>query len=99
MFRSKKELVKILRDIVLSEIITVVAVYVNSFFLAVQQCAVEMHQILHRDCSLNNIMIEDCEGGSRGALIDWEFASRIASNNVYPADGTVSSLHLLEMIC
>ncbi|KAG1746249.1 hypothetical protein EDD22DRAFT_958427 [Suillus occidentalis] len=70
MFRSKKELVKILRDIVL-----------------IQQCAVEMHQILHRDCSLNNIMIEDCEGGSRGALIDWEFASRIASNNVYPANG------------
>lgn len=55
-----------------------------------------MHHILHRDCSLNNIMIEDCEGDSRGALIDWEFASRIASDNMYPADGTVSDLHLLE---
>ncbi|KAG2029640.1 hypothetical protein BDR03DRAFT_814721, partial [Suillus americanus] len=50
-------------------------------------CAVEMHHILHRDCSLNNVMIEDSEGGSRGALIDWEFASRIASDNIYPADG------------
>ncbi|KAG1885293.1 uncharacterized protein F5891DRAFT_989795 [Suillus fuscotomentosus] len=71
MFRSKKELLRVLRDIVL-----------------IQQCAVETHQILHRDCSLNNIMIEDCEGGSRGSLIDWEFASRITSDNTYPTGGT-----------
>ncbi|KAG2029636.1 hypothetical protein BDR03DRAFT_814083, partial [Suillus americanus] len=48
--------------------------------------------ILHRDCSLNNIMIEDCEGSSQGALIDWEFASRITSDNTYPTGGTEASL-------
>ncbi|KAG2335797.1 hypothetical protein BDR05DRAFT_953816 [Suillus weaverae] len=30
----------------------------------VQKCAVEEHQVLHRDCSLNNSMIEDTEDGS-----------------------------------
>ncbi|KAG2114206.1 uncharacterized protein F5147DRAFT_650015 [Suillus discolor] len=70
-FRSRKELVKAIRDIVL-----------------VQKCAVEKHNILHRDCSLNNSMIEDTDDGSRGALIDWEFAARITSDNLYPAGGT-----------
>jgi hypothetical protein len=37
-------------------------------------------------------MIEDIEGGSQGALIDWEFAARITSDNMYSAGGTVSAL-------
>ncbi|KAG2040377.1 hypothetical protein BDR03DRAFT_816996, partial [Suillus americanus] len=48
-------------------------------------------QILHRDCSLNNIMIEDCEGSSQGALIDWEFASCITSDNTYPTSRMVGA--------
>ncbi|KAG2746668.1 hypothetical protein P692DRAFT_201806973 [Suillus brevipes Sb2] len=54
----------------------------------IQKRAVEEHQVLHRDCSLNNSMIEDIEGGSRGALIDWEFAARITSDDMYSAGGT-----------
>ncbi|KAG2045940.1 hypothetical protein BDR06DRAFT_977845 [Suillus hirtellus] len=77
MFRSKKELLRVLRNIVLT-----------NPSITVQQCMVETHQILHRDCSLNNIMIEDCEGGSQGLLIDWEFTSRITSDNTYPTGGT-----------
>lgn len=37
-------------------------------------------------------MIEDTEDGSRGALIDWEFAARITSDDMYSAGGTVSAL-------
>lgn len=70
-FRSRKELVKAIRDIVL-----------------IQKCAVEKYKILHRDCSLNNAMIEDIDGGSRGALIDWEFAACITSDDLYTAGGT-----------
>jgi hypothetical protein len=55
---------------------------------------VEEHQVLHRDCSLNNSMIEDTKDGSRGALIDWEFAARITSDNMYSAGGTVSALFI-----
>ncbi|KAG2087258.1 uncharacterized protein F5147DRAFT_658996 [Suillus discolor] len=51
-------------------------------------CTVETHQILHRDCNLNNIMIEDCEGNSWGPLIDWEFTLYITSDNTYPTSGT-----------
>ncbi|KAG1753545.1 uncharacterized protein EDB91DRAFT_1030306, partial [Suillus paluster] len=44
--------------------------------VAIQQ---EAHQwgILHRDCSLHNVMIEDANGNSLGMLIDWEFAVTI----------------------
>ncbi|KAG1879922.1 hypothetical protein F4604DRAFT_1923142 [Suillus subluteus] len=30
--------------------------------------------VVHRDCSLHNTMIEDLKGAIRGCLIDWEFA-------------------------
>jgi hypothetical protein len=42
-------------------------------------------------------MIEDIDGGSRGALIDWEFAARITSDDLYTAGGTVSSMHVCEV--
>lgn len=42
-------------------------------------------------------MIEDIEGGSRGALIDWEFAMRITADNMYPTGGTVSGMHLFDV--
>ncbi|KAG2084645.1 uncharacterized protein F5147DRAFT_782401 [Suillus discolor] len=55
----------------------------------IQQTAVEEHQILHRDCSLNNAMIlDELEGTSEGFLIDWEFAVRIATDHKYPIGGT-----------
>ncbi|KAG1842842.1 hypothetical protein F4604DRAFT_1938561 [Suillus subluteus] len=43
----------------------------------IQQIAVEEHGILHRDCSLNNAMIEDDGNGSHGTLINWEFAGTL----------------------
>ncbi|KAG1890633.1 uncharacterized protein F5891DRAFT_1197910 [Suillus fuscotomentosus] len=71
MFRTLKEFVRALRDIV-----------------KIQQTAVEEHQILHQDCSLNNAMILDDISGSEGFLIDWEFAVRIAADHKYPLGGT-----------
>ncbi|KAG2094410.1 uncharacterized protein F5147DRAFT_585027, partial [Suillus discolor] len=46
--------------------------------------------ILHRDCSLNNSMIEDDGNRSHGTLIDWEFAVFIAQGQKYARGGTVS---------
>lgn len=49
--------------------------------------------ILHRDCSLNNAMIEDLEDGtssSRGLLLDWEFGVEVNEENSYNVGGTVS---------
>ncbi|KAG1859221.1 hypothetical protein F4604DRAFT_1930759 [Suillus subluteus] len=43
----------------------------------IQQIAVEDCGILHRDCSLNNAMIEDDGNGTHGLLIDWEFAGTL----------------------
>ncbi|KAG2095260.1 uncharacterized protein F5147DRAFT_778703 [Suillus discolor] len=71
MFRTLKEFVQALRDIV-----------------KIQQTAVEEHQILHQNCSLNNAMILNDIGGSEGFLIDWEFAVRIAADHKYPLGGT-----------
>ncbi|KAG1728264.1 uncharacterized protein EDB91DRAFT_1253528 [Suillus paluster] len=56
--------------------------------LLVQKTAVEERKILHRDCSLNNVMILDDIDLSKGFLIDWEFAVCIAANNKYPIGGT-----------
>ncbi|KAG1836837.1 hypothetical protein DFJ58DRAFT_734721 [Suillus subalutaceus] len=71
MFRTLKEFVRALRDIVI-----------------IQRTAVEERGILHRDCSLNNAMILDDLDLSKGFLIDWEFAVRIAADNKYPIGGT-----------
>ncbi|KAG1897039.1 uncharacterized protein F5891DRAFT_927486, partial [Suillus fuscotomentosus] len=43
----------------------------------IQQTAVEERGILHRDCSVNNAMIEDDGNGTNGLLIDWEFAGTL----------------------
>ncbi|KAG1887912.1 uncharacterized protein F5891DRAFT_1199481 [Suillus fuscotomentosus] len=54
----------------------------------IQQIAVEERGILHRDCSLNNSMIEDDGHGSHGTLIDWEFTVRILTGQKYAIRGT-----------
>ncbi|KAG2106248.1 uncharacterized protein F5147DRAFT_653992 [Suillus discolor] len=72
MFRTLKEFVKALRDIII-----------------IQCTAVEERKVLHCDCSLNNAMIVDLlGGGSRGFLIDWEFAVRINPDLKYAIGGT-----------
>ncbi|KAG2123990.1 hypothetical protein DEU56DRAFT_712040, partial [Suillus clintonianus] len=38
----------------------------------IQKYAVETRKVIHRDCSLNNAMIEDDGNGSHGTLINWE---------------------------
>ncbi|KAG2133726.1 hypothetical protein DEU56DRAFT_913842 [Suillus clintonianus] len=53
--------------------------------LKVQKFAVEQRHILHRDCSLNNAMIGDDDGGM---LIDWEFAVDIVRGDKYSVGGT-----------
>ncbi|KAG2127095.1 hypothetical protein DEU56DRAFT_700850, partial [Suillus clintonianus] len=57
----------------------------------IQKEAVEQRKVLHRDCSLNNSMIEDDGNGSQGMLIDWEFAVKIAKNETYTVGGTGAS--------
>ncbi|KIO09339.1 hypothetical protein M404DRAFT_21903 [Pisolithus tinctorius Marx 270] len=44
--------------------------------------------VLHRDCSINNTMIEDFANGSRGFLLDWEFAVRVTLQGEYDLGGT-----------
>ncbi|KAG2146609.1 uncharacterized protein EDB93DRAFT_1250892 [Suillus bovinus] len=56
--------------------------------IRIQKTAVEEKGILHRDCSLNNSMIEDDSNGSHGTLIDWEFAMFIAQGQKYARGGT-----------
>ncbi|KAG2125088.1 hypothetical protein DEU56DRAFT_916696 [Suillus clintonianus] len=54
----------------------------------VQQIAVEDCGVLHRDCSLNNSMIEDDGNRTNGLLIDWEFAVHITAGQKYTIGGT-----------
>ncbi|KAG1895577.1 uncharacterized protein F5891DRAFT_1194099 [Suillus fuscotomentosus] len=49
--------------------------------IKIQKQAVEQNRVLHRDCSLNNAMIEDDGDGTHGMLIDWEFAVEIVRGN------------------
>ncbi|KAG1765881.1 hypothetical protein EV702DRAFT_1204407 [Suillus placidus] len=53
-----------------------------------QRQAAESHKVLHRDSSLNNVMIEDDGDGSHGMLIDWEFAVDIVEGEQYVVGGT-----------
>ncbi|KAG2744085.1 hypothetical protein P692DRAFT_20746369 [Suillus brevipes Sb2] len=54
----------------------------------IQKEAVEQRNVLHRDCSLFNAMIEDDGNGTHGMLIDWEFAVKILKNQSYTVGGT-----------
>ncbi|KAG2104745.1 uncharacterized protein F5147DRAFT_530173, partial [Suillus discolor] len=64
--------------------------------IKIQQTAVEDRGILHRDCCLNNAMIEDNGNGTRGLLIDWEFTVHIYADQKYVIGGTVSTNYLLQ---
>ncbi|KAI6154776.1 hypothetical protein BKA82DRAFT_4010539 [Pisolithus tinctorius] len=44
--------------------------------------------VLHRDCSINNTMIEDFANGSCSFLLDWEFAVRVMLQGEYDLGGT-----------
>ncbi|KAG1880183.1 hypothetical protein F4604DRAFT_1922866 [Suillus subluteus] len=72
-FQTKVELVSALWDIV------------KSAYLFI---SVEDRGILHRDCSLNNAMIEDDGDRTHGLLIDWEFTVHIDAGRKYAIGGT-----------
>lgn len=92
MFQTLKELVRVLRDIVISKCLVELYESVELMSLPlVQKSAVEERKILHHDCSLNNAMILDDFDISKGFLIDWEFAVHITADNKYPIGGTVST--------
>ncbi|KAG2119810.1 uncharacterized protein F5147DRAFT_523616, partial [Suillus discolor] len=59
--------------------------------IKIQKIAVEEKGILHRNCSLNNSMIEDDGEGPHGTLIDWEFAVYIDQGQKYARGGTHAS--------
>ncbi|KAG1841110.1 hypothetical protein DFJ58DRAFT_845101 [Suillus subalutaceus] len=54
----------------------------------IQKEAVEQRNVLHRDCSLFNAMIEDD---------DWEFAVKILKNQSYTVGGTITLLLQLHL--
>ncbi|KAG1855067.1 hypothetical protein C8R48DRAFT_776468 [Suillus tomentosus] len=92
MFQTLKELVRALRDIVISKCLVDSelnkSAELMSLLLLVQKTAVEERKILHRNCSLNNVMILDDLDISKGFLIDWEFAVHITADNKYTIGGT-----------
>ena len=61
-------------------------------FSTVQKQAVEQRGVLHRDCSINNTMIEDTPNGPRSFFLDWEFAVQINMQHTYEIGGTVCLL-------
>ena len=93
MFRSKREFVLCVRDI-LKSMSMICNTDTNTYLLlsTVQQEA-EKRGVLHRDCSINNTMIEDT--GSHGCLLDWEFAIQINMQHTYDMGRTVCSLSFL----
>ncbi|KAI6019709.1 hypothetical protein F5J12DRAFT_780815 [Pisolithus orientalis] len=44
--------------------------------------------VLHRDCSINNVMIEDFANGLRSFLLNWEFAVWVTLQGEYDLGGT-----------
>jgi hypothetical protein len=47
--------------------------------------------VLHQDCSLHNVTIEDLDGGgSHGLLLDWEFGVEVNEAKKYSVGSTVS---------
>ena len=91
---SKKELVIAIRGILSSKydtLFSLIAVVNKTYIFIVQKEAVEERHLLHRDCSINNGMIEDGPDGPTGSLIDWEHAVNITKSNEYNVGGTVSS--------
>ncbi|KAI6008144.1 hypothetical protein F5J12DRAFT_892156 [Pisolithus orientalis] len=70
MFKTKKELVSCIQDI-----------------LQIQQQALE-RGVLHRDCSINNMMIKDFTNGLCGFLLDWEFAVQVTLQRQYDLGST-----------
>jgi hypothetical protein len=95
MFRTLKELVRVLRDIVISKCLVELCKSIELMsLLLVQKMAVEERKVLHRDSSLNNVMILDGLGISKGLLIDWEFAVRITADNKYTIIGGIVSTFL-----
>ena len=95
MFKSKREFVSCVRDI-LKSMSMICNTDTNTYLLlsTVQQEA-EKRGVLHRDCSVNNTMIEDTENGSCGCLLDWEFAIQINMQHTYDMGRTVCSLSFL----
>ncbi|KIN93286.1 hypothetical protein M404DRAFT_36223 [Pisolithus tinctorius Marx 270] len=67
--------------------------------LRIQQQALE-RGVLHRDCSINNMMIEDFANGSHGFLLDWEFAVWVTLQGEYDlgSTGTVPFLSV-NILC
>ncbi|KAG2109908.1 uncharacterized protein F5147DRAFT_772756 [Suillus discolor] len=55
--------------------------------IKIQQTVVKDCGILHRDCSLNNAMIEDDSNGTHILLVDWEFAVHIYAGQKYVIGG------------
>ncbi|KAI5990036.1 hypothetical protein F5J12DRAFT_786564 [Pisolithus orientalis] len=56
--------------------------------------------VLHRDCSINNTMIEDFANGSHSFLLDWEFAVQVMLQGEYDlgSTGTVPFLSV-NILC
>lgn len=98
-FRSKRELISALRDIVISTSFNRYFILIsNCFVLALKTLATEK-KLVHRDISYNNILLyerqdEDVtlEDYRRGLLIDLEYAAALdAAQSASPGRRTVST--------
>jgi hypothetical protein len=89
MFKTKHELIQVLRDVVCGE--SVISIHTSLLmFPLVQEQAVLEQNVLHLDPCLFNVVIEDRDGSGRGILIDWEFAVTRGPDDQCEIGGTVS---------
>ena len=92
-FKSKKELVSCIRDIIQGMLCSpqLMVQLDDTTILTVLQLAAK-EGVLYWDCSLNNMAIEDLEDSksSHSLLLDWESSILISRGNQYGLGGTVS---------
>jgi hypothetical protein len=102
MFKSKRELVSSFQDI-LRGMIALQLLYSQCKLInlipvgrIVMEQATDIN-ILHHDCSLNNMMIEDLESStSCGLLLDWKFDIEVNKEHSYNVGGTISHQTIRE---
>ena len=86
-FESKKELIQAFVDIVKSKFLSLLIVHMATsllFAISVYKILCKQCQILHRDISLNNLMLykhSPEDGTRRGLLIDFNYSTEIGNPN------------------
>jgi serine/threonine protein kinase len=86
-FESKKELIQAFVDIVKSKFLSLLITHVTtslSYAISAHKALCEQCHILHRDISLNNLMLYEHgpeDSTRRGLLIDFDYSMEIGGPN------------------